>query len=823
MARGGGAKMCEARKFVFVVFAFLILTALASVSAAKTIYVPDDYLTIQSAVNAASPGDTIIVRNGLYKEHVIVNKQLTIKSERGHVNCVVNGEGSDVFALYADGIRIEGFTITGGRRGIYILSNNNTIINNNISSNNEDGIYIPLSNNNIISNNIISNNDDGIFLWYSNNNCISENNISSNNGDGIVLEYSNNNSISENIVSSNRYGIYLWYSNKTMIRKSKFINDGLFVDDSYGNIVEDNKVNGKPLVYLEGESDEFIDNAGQVILVKCKNITIMNSELTNTDIGIELFESDNCLISNNNIGSNYWHGIFLWYSNNNSISENIISSNNYGIYLWYSNKTMIRKNEFINNGLFVDDSYGNIVEDNKVNGKPLVYLESESDRIIDNAGQVILVKCKNITIMNSELTNTDVGIELWQSDNCLISNNNISSNNRYGIFLYDLNNNYISNNNISSNNYDGILLWNSNNNSISKNNISSNNDNGIELSDSNNSNISKNNISSNNGNGIELSDSNNSNISKNNISSNNGNGIALSFSNNNGISNNSVSSNWNGILFYCSNNNSILNNGISSNDDYGIFLEGSNNNNISNNIISLNNLSGIILDCSDNNIVYLNDFINNTKNACSYYSTNILNSKEPITYTYRGSEITNYMGNYWDDYNGSDTNGDGIGETPYIIEGDKDYYPLMKPFENYIIAPEVAIFDTGTPSNPYPSIAGTHNGTITPNQTIIATKLYTYPCAGTGGHTEYARIWNKTWNATATWEGYASDWHNITFDKTVVLLPNETYNYTIRTGSYPQIHHTDALPTKNGWINCSEFVDANGKVYYDWIPAIKLS
>jgi len=54
------------------------------------------------------------------------------------------------------------------------------------------------------------------------------------------------------------------------------------------------------------------------------------------------------------------------------------------------------------------------------------------------------------------------------------------------------------------------------------------------------------------------------------------------------------------------------------------------------------------------------------------------------------------------------------------------------------------------------------------------------------------------------------------------LVANETYNYTIKTGSYPQIHHTPALPTTNGWINCTEFTDANGKVYEDWIPAIKL-
>ena len=133
-----------------------------------------------------------------------------------------------------------------------------------------------------------------------------------------------------------------------------------------------------------------------------------------------------------------------------------------------------------------------------------------------------------------------------------------------------------------------------------------------------------------------------------------------------------------------------------------------------------------------------------------------------------------------------------------------------------------AIFDTGSSRNPYPSIMGVHRGTIKPNHTVIATKLYTYPCPGTGGHTEYARIWNATWEATATWEGYAGDWHNITFDKTVVLLAGETYFYEIRTGSYPQIHHTDALLTANGWINCTEFKDTNGRVYYDWIPAIKL-
>jgi hypothetical protein len=153
--------------------------------------------------------------------------------------------------------------------------------------------------------------------------------------------------------------------------------------------------------------------------------------------------------------------------------------------------------------------------------------------------------------------------------------------------------------------------------------------------------------------------------------------------------------------------------------------------------------------------------------------------------------------------------------------------------ESLIIVPvhltvrPVVIFDTSTPENPYPSIFGTHNGTIKPNQTITVHKLYTYPCLGTGGHSEYVAFYNAMAGeeiANGTWNGYqgAGDYHYIVFEKSFMLEKGVTYNYTLRTGSYPQIHHTPTLPTANGWINCTEFIDANGKRYDGWIPAVRL-
>jgi len=141
---------------------------------------------------------------------------------------------------------------------------------------------------------------------------------------------------------------------------------------------------------------------------------------------------------------------------------------------------------------------------------------------------------------------------------------------------------------------------------------------------------------------------------------------------------------------------------------------------------------------------------------------------------------------------------------------------------NITLEPVQIIFDTGTGT--YPSIKGTHEGNFTPNCNITVHQFYTYPCAGTGGHSEHVIFCDyetKTEVINVSWKGYQSDYHNITVPD-AMLRENHVYNYTIITGSYPQIIHNETCANEVGTMTCTQFVDANGKSYDNWIPAIRL-
>jgi len=134
-------------------------------SSSATIYVPDSYPTIQAAVDAAYPEDTIIVRSGTYKENVLLNKRLTLI---GDALPTIDAQGKgDAINITAEYCVVTGFRCVNAREsaGIIVDSDGNRIENNTCEKNNY-GICLKDSSNNTISSNNVLKNEYGISLHY---------------------------------------------------------------------------------------------------------------------------------------------------------------------------------------------------------------------------------------------------------------------------------------------------------------------------------------------------------------------------------------------------------------------------------------------------------------------------------------------------------------------------------------------------------------------------------------------------------------------------------------------------------------------------------
>lgn len=301
-------------KKIGIVLAFVVLLAMLifvniGCASASVIYVPDDYVKIQWAVDNADTGDTIIVRDGTYTENVYVGKSLTIKSENGYdVTIVQASNPSPVFFVAADSINISGFTVEKSLNdGIYLALVNKCNISNNKASNNNYGIFLDHSNSNIIENNVAFNNheEEGIRLYYSDNNIL-RNNTAYFNDDGICLTYSNNNALLNNNASYNEWsGIWLSHSfNNSIINNIANSNSqrwGIGVEHSF-----DNKI------YL----NNFINNSENVYSYNSTNIWNSTSKKTYTYKG-KTFK---------NYLGNYWNDY-----TGNDIDEDRIADSSHSI------------------------------------------------------------------------------------------------------------------------------------------------------------------------------------------------------------------------------------------------------------------------------------------------------------------------------------------------------------------------------------------------------------------------------------------------------------------------------------------------------------
>lgn len=246
----------------------------------EVLVVPDDYLTIQEAINNVVSGDVIFVRKGVYHENLLVYKRVSLIGENKDLT-IVDGDGNGtVVTVTANNVTIQNFTIRNSGNspydaGILVRNSTGVKVSQNIIRKTNDGIRLNYSDNNMISENIVfSVSFGGIVLAFSSDNIISNNEVSLSYY-GIYFYSSSNNFALSNVLSLNFYGVYLYFSTNNNVSSNTISSNyqlGIYVTFySGGNIFYHNNLENARNVQcdmmnrwdFEGEGNYWNDYDGE--------------------------------------------------------------------------------------------------------------------------------------------------------------------------------------------------------------------------------------------------------------------------------------------------------------------------------------------------------------------------------------------------------------------------------------------------------------------------------------------------------------------------------------------------------------------------------
>jgi nitrous oxidase accessory protein len=321
-------------------FLFLQLNVDAQSS---TIVVPDDYATIQEAIDNASYNNVILVKNGEYSGSVVINKSITLVGEDNEKSIILGDwslNGTVVLVLH-DEVFVENLTMkavynsgTSGR-GVHLLDVKNCQISNCVFQCGI-GVWLYEANNNIVKNNKISGvgislpTNAGVKLQHSTNNTIIENMINGYvYGYGIFLDISSENDLIENQISNNYYEVLIKESNR--------------------NSINENIISTSISIFINPSDQSMLESYGIRLQDSSDNTIIGNSVKCPKGIRI-LLSSENNSIENNFISDCRYNGIeFVEDGNYNQVKANTIINNGVGVNFWNSTNNIVYNNNFINN------------------------------------------------------------------------------------------------------------------------------------------------------------------------------------------------------------------------------------------------------------------------------------------------------------------------------------------------------------------------------------------------------------------------------------------------------------------------------------------
>jgi parallel beta-helix repeat protein len=258
-----------------------------------------------------------------------------------------------------------------------------------------------------------------------------------------------------------------------------------------------------------------------------------------------------------------------------------------------------------------------------------------------------------------------------------------------GLYLNGSNRNILQEN-TAYNNTDGFSLWESDGNTLTAN-TANNSVVGFSLWESDGNTLTANTAHDTTF-GFDLTMSI-GNILEANTANNNKWGFTMFESSDTTFRDNAANSNDEGFAFQYSNENTLQGNTANNNNWHGFRLDYSNGSILEANTANNNTHSGFVFRLSSNNILTGNTASNNDHGMCvrnTPSSNNRIYHNNFVNNTLQSHPIENSVntwddgypsgGNYWSDYQGVDANGDGIGDSPYVIdENNIDQFPLMTP------------------------------------------------------------------------------------------------------------------------------------------------
>jgi parallel beta-helix repeat protein len=287
----------KARLVVLLILSmsFSAFIVLPETTSSTTLYVggagPGNHTTIQGAVDAASPGDTVYVYSGTYHENIVITEVLSLAGENEAETIIDGGYDNDVIDIYSDWVNVSALTLRYGSAdllysGLKIHGNDNCTITNNTIHGNTVGIVIDEAAGNLIADNTVFNNYRGVSLFRSSNNTIVNNTLFWNNvvgidlalsdnntitgnhifeawsSAGVSLSHSHNNTIVSNIITASERAISLDSSGSNSITHN-IVSDcpeGIFLSSSDGNLIHHNNVTNTTYPARDDSGDNFWDN-----------------------------------------------------------------------------------------------------------------------------------------------------------------------------------------------------------------------------------------------------------------------------------------------------------------------------------------------------------------------------------------------------------------------------------------------------------------------------------------------------------------------------------------------------------------------------------